>query len=122
MERYGLNEALNLAGETERGALARRGEADAQADAINFARALLEYQNAADIEALRKIYRDNKWQQSLKIGQEIADIIKRVQLDSPAATATVFRLCIAKLYPSPRPFKLTPDKSVIAYRQMLVGF
>ena len=122
MERFGLNEALNLAGETERGARARHGEADVQADAINFARALLEYQNAADIEALRKIYRDNKWQQSLKIGQEIADTIKRAQLDSPAATASTFRLCAAKLYPSPRPIKLTPDKTITAYRQMLIGF
>jgi hypothetical protein len=122
MERFGLNEALNLAGETERGARARHGEADVQADAINFARALLEYQNAADIETLRKIYRDNKWQQSLKIGQEIADTIKRAQLDSPAATASTFRLCAAKLYPSPRPIKLTPDKTIAAYRQMLIGF
>lgn len=122
MEKFGLNEVLNLAGNTERGALERRGEADGQADAINFARALLEYQNAADVESLRKIYRDNKWQQSLKIGQEIADIIKRSPLDSPAATASIFWLCAAKLYPSPRPLKLRPDKTVTAYRQILIGF
>lgn len=122
MERFGLNETLNLAGDTERDALARRGEADGQADAINFARAVLEYQNAADIEALRKIYRGNRWQQSLRIGQEIADIIKSARLDSPAATTAIFRNCAAKLYPTPRPIRLTPDKTVTAYRQMLIAF
>lgn len=122
MEQFGLNEALNLAGDTARSAQQRRGEADSQADAINFARAILEYQNAADVESLRRIYRQNKWIQSLKIGQEIADIISRARLDSPAATAATFKLCAAKLYPSPRPLKLTPDKSVTAYRQMLINF
>ena len=122
MERFGLNDVLNLAGDAERDALARRGEADGQADAINFARAVLEYKNSTDIETLRKIYRDNDWLQSEKIGQDIANIIKRARLDSPAATASVFRLCAAKLYPTPRPFKLTPDKSVTTYKQMLIGF
>lgn len=122
MERFGLNETLNLAGDTERDALERRGETDGQTDAVNFARAVLEYQNSADIEALRKIFRDNRWQQSLRIGQEIADIIKRAQLDSPAAATAAFRLCAAKLYPTPRPLKLTPDDNVKAYRQMLIAF
>jgi hypothetical protein len=122
MERFGLNEALNLAGDTARSAAARRNEADSQADAINFARAILEYQNPTDIEFLRRIYQQNKWQQSLKIGQEIAAIIRSARLDSPAATAATFKLCAAKLYPSPRPFRLRPDKTVTAYRQMLIGF
>jgi hypothetical protein len=83
---------------------------------------LLEYQKREDIENLRKIYVKNKWQKSLKIGQEIADLISRSAINSPESSAKLFGFCIAKLYPSPRPFKLTPDKTVKAYRQMLIGF
>ena len=122
MDKFGLNQIVNLAGDTERNATRRRGEPDGQTDAINFARAVLEYQNTADIERLRSIYVQNKWQKSLKIGQEIADLISRSTVDSPPMSAKVFGLCIAKLYPSPRPFKLTPDKSVKAYRRLLIGF
>ncbi|HVE57574.1 MAG TPA: hypothetical protein VNB22_12145 [Pyrinomonadaceae bacterium] len=122
MDKFGLNQTLNLAGDTERSAERRSGEEDGQSDAINFARAVLEYQNREDIENLRKIYIKNKWQKSIRIGQEIADLISRSKIDSPEASARVFSLCIAKLYPSPRPFRLTPDKTVKAYRQMLIGF
>jgi hypothetical protein len=122
MDKFGLNQIVDLAGDAERSAERRSGEADSQADAINFARAVLEYQSRDDVENLRKIYIKNKWQKSLKIGQEIADLISRSAINSPDASAKVFGLCIAKLYPSPRPFKLTPDKTVKAYRQMLIGF
>jgi hypothetical protein len=122
MEKFGFNELIDLSGDAERGALQRRGEADNQADAINFARALLEYQRNSDVKKLRKIYLENKWQQSLKIGQKIADIIKRSQLNSPAATTSTFQLCVSELYPSPRPFKLKHDKTVTVYQQMIIGF
>jgi hypothetical protein len=122
MEKLGLNQAINLAGDTERDARRRSGEKDGQADAVNFARAVLEYQNRSDVENLKKIYVKNKWLKSLKTGQEIADLISRSAIDSPETSQKVFRLCIAKLYPAPRPFKLTPDKTVKAYRQMLIGF
>lgn len=122
MEKFGLNELIDPSGDAERNALQRHGEADGQADAINFARALLEYQRASDVEKLRKIYLENKWQQSLKIGQKIAAIIKRSPLNSPSATASAFQLCISELYPMPRPLKLKHDKTLTAYRQMLIGF
>ena len=122
MERFGLNRIIDLAGDTERGARRRKGEQDGQSDAINFARAVLEYQASADVENLRRIYLANKWQRSLRTGQEIADIINRARIDSPSAAAAVFRLCVSKLYPPPRPFKLYPDKSVTAYNQLLIGF
>ena len=121
MDRLGLNAVIDLAGDTERDAARRSGEADGQADALNFARAVLEYQKAADIENLRKIYVRNKWQKSLKMGQEIADLISPASYSSPKDSAAVFRLCLAKLYPSPRPFKLTPDASIKAYRQFLIS-
>jgi hypothetical protein len=122
MEKFNLIEFIDLSGDTERTAVQHRGEADSQADAINFARALLEYQRASDVERLRKIYVANRWQESLKIGQKIADIIKRSHLNSPSATTSVFQLCLSELYPSPRPFKLKHNKIVTAYRQMLIGF
>jgi hypothetical protein len=122
MDKLGLNQIINLAGDTERSAENRSGEEDGQADAINFARAILEYQNRADIEDLRKIYIKNKWQKSLSIGQEIADLISRAVINSPEESARIFGLCITKLYPSPRPFKLTPDRTVKSYRQLLIGF
>jgi hypothetical protein len=122
MDKLGLNQIINLAGDSERSAARRNGEEDGQTDALNFARAVLEYQNRADIENLRKIYVKNKWRKSLEIGQEIADLISRSAIDSPEASARIFGLCAAKLYPSPRPFKLTPDKTVKAYRQLLIGF
>lgn len=122
MEKFGLIELIDLSGDTERAATQRKGEADSQADAINFARALLEYQRALDVKRLRKIYVANRWQKSLKIGQKIADIIKRSQLNSPSATTSAFQLCLSELYPSPRPFKLKHNKIVTAYRQMLIGF
>jgi hypothetical protein len=122
MDRLGLNQIVNLAGDAERAAERRNGEADGQSDAVNFARAVLEYQNRADIERLRRIYVKNKWQKSLETGQEIADLISRSAINSPELSAKVFRLCLAKLYPTPRPFKLTPDKTVKAYRQLLIGF
>lgn len=122
MDKFGLNAAINLAGDTEWAAIKRKGEEDGQADAINFARAILEYQNQKDVENLRRIYLSNQWKRAVQSGQEIADIIKTSTLNSPSASASVFLLCAAKLYPSPRPFKLTYDKSVKAYRQMLIGF
>ncbi|MEP6904013.1 MAG: hypothetical protein ABJA66_19985 [Actinomycetota bacterium] len=121
MDKFGLNQIINLAGDTESAAEQRNGAKDGQADAINFARAVLEYQTSADIEKLRKIYQTNKWQKSLKIGQEIADLISGSKIISPESSARVFQLCLAKLYPSPRPFKLIPDKTVKAYRQMLIS-
>jgi hypothetical protein len=122
MEKFGINGVLNLAGASERTAQQRKGSEGGQVEALNFARAVLEYQNSADVEKLRKIYIDNKWQTSLKIGQEIADIINRTPIDSPATSARVFQLCAAKLYSSSRPFRLTFDKTVTAYRQMIIGF
>ncbi|HEY0462405.1 MAG TPA: hypothetical protein VGC97_24945 [Pyrinomonadaceae bacterium] len=122
MDKFGLNQIINLAGNTERIAEASGGNEDGQADAINFARAVLEYPNPGDIESLRKIYVKNKWRKSLREGQEIADLISRSAINSPTESAAVFRLCLAKLYPTPRPFKLTPDKTVKAYRRMLISF
>lgn len=122
MDKLGLNRLIDLAGDTERDARDRFGDEDGQAEAINFARAVLEYQNPADVESLRRIYVRNKWQRALKTGQAIADLISRPPPATPTASARVFRLCVAKLYPTPRAVRLTPDKSVAAYRQLLISY
>jgi hypothetical protein len=122
MDKFGLNRIIDLAGDAERSAIARGADEDGQSDALNFARAVLEYQNPADIERLRKVYLKNRWQRALKTGQEIAALISGSGVNSPENSARVFRLCLAKLYPTPRPAKLTPDKSVSAYRQMLISY
>lgn len=122
MNKLGLNQLIDLAGDTERAAKERFGEKDSQADSINFARAVLEYQNPSDVQKLRQIYVKNKWLRSLKTGQEIADLIVKTPLNSPEAVAAVFKLCLAKLYPTPRPAKLTLDKSVKTYRQYIISY
>lgn len=121
MDKLGLNQIVDLAGDTERDA-ARRTDAGSQSDSLNFARALLEYQNPADVERLRKIYVRNKWQRSLREGQEIADLISRSKYNAPKDSVAVFRLCLTKLYPTPRPSKLTADNSIKAYRQFIISF
>jgi hypothetical protein len=122
MDKFGLNQLIDLAGDAERSAIARGADEDGQSDALNFARAVLEYQKPADIERLRKVYVKNRWQRALKTGREIAALISGSTINSPEGSARVFRLCLAKLYPTPRPAKLTPDKTVSAYRQMLISY
>ncbi|HEY8561280.1 MAG TPA: hypothetical protein VIL74_12965 [Pyrinomonadaceae bacterium] len=122
MDALGLNRLVDLAGDSERSAERRRGSADGQAEALNFARAVLEYQTSADVENLRRIYARNRWHRAIKKGQEIADLIKGAKYAAPRDSVAVFRLCFAKLYPTPRPVKLTPDASVKTYRQMLISF
>jgi len=122
MNKLGLNQLIDLAGDTERAAKQRFGEQDSQVDTINFVRAVLEYQNPADVQRLRQIYVKNKWQISLKKGQEIADLIDKSRLDSPESVAAVFKLCLAKLYLTPRPAKLTLDKSIKTYRQYIISY
>lgn len=71
MEKLGLIRILNLAGDTARSAERRSGEKDGQADAINFARAVLEYQNRADIEDLRKFSSKTNGKNPLKSARKL---------------------------------------------------
>ena len=56
LEKLELYKYLDLAGDTAKNARKYKNRADGQSDAINYARAILEYQNAADIEEVRKIF------------------------------------------------------------------
>jgi hypothetical protein len=124
MEKFGLSEVIDLAGDTAKNARLRKGQADDQSDTINYARAILEYQNAANVEAVKKVYEANNWMRSLATGREIADLISQSNLQTPQAVEAVFLKCLLKLYPMPKPtftFKLTLDPSNKFYRQMIIN-
>lgn len=124
MERLGVYDAIDPAGDTAQEARRSKGKSDGQADAINYARAILEYRNARDTEEVRKAFAANGWTRSLKEGREIADLISLSKLQTPQDIETVFLKCLLKLYPIPRPnyrFSLTPDRNSKFYRQMIIN-
>lgn len=124
MQRLGLYKQIKLAGATAEQARANRGKIESQADALNYARAILEYGNAADIEEVQKIYVENKWTRSLRDGKAIADIISQTNSQSPEQVEKTFLRCLTILYAAPKSsfaFTLTLDKSVKTYSQMIIS-
>jgi hypothetical protein len=124
LEKFGLNKFLNLAGDTADGARKNKGKADGQSDAINYARAILEYPIPKDIEEVRKIYAENKWTTALQTGKAIADIIIQSNPQTAKDAETVFLKCLLQLYPPPHPrytFKLTLAANKTFYRRMIVS-
>lgn len=124
MEKFGLSEYINLAGDTAAGARKNKGKEDGQADVINYVRAILEYPNAKDVEEVRKIYAENRWTRALREGKTIADIIGTSDLQTPKMVETVFLKCIARLYPFPvagYKFSLTLDPNKKVGRRMIVS-
>lgn len=122
MEKFKLLEIIDLAGDTARIASQSRGKEDGQADSLNFARAVLEYQRPEDIRRLREIYQRNGWNRALADGQFIADTIASANPKTAAEVTAVFRKCLARLYPTPRPLKLVIDRSVGAYSRYLISY
>jgi len=124
MKKFGLYDFIDLAGDTVKEAKMNKRRADGQADSINYARAILEYQNPKDIEDVRKAFEENGWKRALKDGKEIADIISRSKLQTPKDAENVFLKCVLILYASPNSsfiLKLTPDPQITAYRQMIIN-
>lgn len=124
MEKFGLNKIIDLAGDIAKGARANKNQADGQDDAINYARAILEYPNAKDVIEVQKIYEENGWKFSLRAGREIADIISQSNLQTPKDVEAVFLKCLLKLYPPPRPeyiFKLTLDTKNKLFRRIIIN-
>lgn len=124
MEKAGLDQFIDLAGDTAAAARGNKGKADSQSDSLNYARAILEYSNPADIEEVRKIYAANGWSVSLRKGKEIADTIKSSRLQTPQDAETVFLKCLIKLYLSPGAnysFKFTADAKNKFYRQIIIN-
>lgn len=122
MDKLGFLQVIMTDEDTIRTAEKNAGREDGQADAINFARAILEYKNAQNVARLRQIYVSNKWTKSIAIGEEIARQISQPNINSPAAVEAVFKRCLAKLYPAPRLPKLTRDTTVKTYRLMMISY
>ncbi len=124
MEKFGLYQYVNLAGDTAAAARKNSGREDGQTDAINYARAILEYQRAEDIEEVRKIYAANKWTRSQHDGEFIARIIKTSNIRTPREVDAVFVRCLSQLFPLPGSaynYKLTLDPNKKVGRQMIVS-
>ncbi len=101
MQKYDLYKYINLAGDTAEGARQNKGKKDGQADSINYARAILEYPNAVDIEEVRKIYIANNWTRALRDGEAIAGFIKTVGIQTSKDVDAVFLRCLLRLLPLP---------------------
>lgn len=124
MEKYDLFKIINLAGDTAKFARINRNKRDSQADSLNYARAILEYHNPADIEEVRKIYIANKWNTSLQQGKQIAEIIKTSNSQNPNDVEKTFLRCLSVLFPLPNAnytFKLTVDPKSKFEKQMIIS-
>ncbi|HEX3102744.1 MAG TPA: hypothetical protein VHQ01_13160, partial [Pyrinomonadaceae bacterium] len=123
MERLGVYGFIDLAGDTAAGAKKRRGQMDSQADAINYARAILEYQNQRDVSEVKRIFQANGWTRSLQIGQDTAEIISQAEPQTQKDVEAVFLRCLLKMYPPKGgvTFKLTIDKSNKFFRRLIIS-
>jgi hypothetical protein len=124
MEKFGVNGVLDIAGDTAKNAAVRKGRAESNADAINYARAILEYQDPKDVKKVTALFTANGWKRSLKIGSEMADIINNSVIKTPEDDQAIFLQCLLKLFPPPGgySFRLTSDPANKHFRQMIVGF
>lgn len=124
MEKYGVYDVVDIAGDTAKNARARKGRPESNADAINYARAVLEYRDPVDVKKVRDLFTANGWKRSLNVGSAMADIISNAVIKTPADEEAVFLRCLSKLYPPPSAayaFKLTPDPAIKYFRQMIVS-
>jgi hypothetical protein len=124
MEKFGVYGVLDIAGDTAKNAAARKGKRESNADAINYARAILEYQDPKDVKKVTALFTANDWKRSLKIGAAMAAIINDSIIKTPADDEVVFLRCLSKLYPPPSPkyaFKLTLDKDNRVFRQVIIN-
>jgi len=122
MEKFGVHGVLDIAGDTAKNAAARKGKRESNADAINYARAVLEYQDPKDVKKVTDLFTANGWKRSIKVGSEMAGIINNSVIKTPADDEAVLLRCLSKLYPPPGgySFKLTPDPANKHFRRMIV--
>lgn len=121
MKNLGLYKFLDLADDSIQGAKDFKGTEDGQAEAINYLRAILEFQNPEDLKTLREVFVENGWQNSIKVGEAMAQIIKRRKITTPAQLQSVFSQCLIKLYNTPRAFKFSQDTRIKHYRRMIIS-
>jgi hypothetical protein len=124
MERFGVYQFIDLAGDTAADAIRRKGDLDSQADSINYARAILEYPKRSDVDQVRRLFEVNRWTRSLRDGASIANLITTAEPRTPSEVQSVFLRCMAVLFPPPRPtiaFFLTTDTTNKYYRRMVIN-
>lgn len=120
MRRTGFDRLIDLTNGLEAARRAGRSE-DGQADVLNYARALLEWDDAKARDELTRVYRANGWTRSLEGGRRLADIIRGSDIRTPAEVAPVFLRCMAVLYNAP--FRVEPDRRFALskiYPQLLI--
>jgi hypothetical protein len=120
MRRTGFDKLIDLTNGLE--AARRRGRsADSEAEMINYARAILEWNDARLLEELTKVYRANGWTRSLDGGRKIAETISASNIQTPDAVAPVFLRCMFVLYGGE--FRVEPDRQFALskiYPQMII--
>ena len=120
MRRTGFDKLIDL---TNGLAAARRAgrSADGQAELLNYARALLEWQDDKLVNEFAAVYRANGWTRSLEGGRRLADIIRASNIHAPAEVAPVFLRCVTVLYGAS--FRVEPDRRfplAKVYPQMII--
>ncbi|MEZ5426367.1 MAG: hypothetical protein R2747_08890 [Pyrinomonadaceae bacterium] len=120
LEQLGLYKYLDLSDDAIRAAREEGHLEDGQAQAIDFCRAVLEFQDAKKLETYRRIYIKNGWRDSIKIGEAMAAIIKEKKITTAAEFQTVFSDCLIKLYKLPRAMKFRRDPTMKHYRRMVI--
>lgn len=98
MEKFGLYKFIDLAGDTADDARNRKGDEDGQGDAINYARAILEYSDPKDTALVKQLFQTNGWTRSIKDGSDIANAISTSVLNTPKDVESVFLRCLLILY------------------------
>lgn len=120
MRRAGFDKLIDLTNGLE-AARARRGRPDSQAEALNFARAALEWDDPRLVEELARAHRANGWGRSLAEGRRLAELIRGANVTTPDAVAPVFLRCMSVLYRAG--FRVERDRRFAlsgVYPQMLI--
>ena len=120
MRRTGFDKLIDLTNGLD--AARRTGRsADGQAELLNYARALLEWDDAELVNEFAAVYRANGWARSLEGGRRLAGIVRASDIRAPAEVAPVFLRCMAVLYNAS--FRVEPDRRfplAKVYPQMLI--
>ena len=120
MRRTGFDKLIDLTNGLEDAKRLGRSE-DGQAEMLNYARAVLEWDNPKLLEEMTKIYHANGWRRSLEGGRQIAAIIRASNISAPSDVAPVFLRCMFVLYGGE--FRVEPDKQFVLakiYPQMMI--
>ena len=120
MRRAGFDKLIDLTNYLDSARRLRDAE-DGQAEALNFARAALEWDNPRLLEELTKIYQANRWTRSLADGRRLAETIRAANVQTPAEVTALFLRCMPILYGAE--FRVEPDTHfplARIYPQMLI--